>query len=277
MQQRVEQRHRICTYDRAGYASSDMGPAPRTFAQLNLELHELLRRAGEKPPYVLVGQSFGGAVVRNYAASYPDEVAGMVLAESVAEHQPLVFGGKAVLLKDSATGKPISQPNLSGEIPVIQGTAKNAPEEPLPDVYFALPVWLQQLHRQFSTKPELDAAESSQRDWSAEYFAAWDRVPQTGLLGAKPLIVMTRAASGYEAGANYSLEQVDGQRLRAQTELLTLSSNSVQIILRKGHNLHLEAPDAVAWAIDAVATAASRHAPLLGVAPVPSAPATGGK
>src|SRR5882724_132797 len=85
VQQSVERAHRICTYDRGGYGSSDMGPLPRTFAQLNLELHELLRAAGEKSPYILVGHSFGGAVVRSYAARYPDEVAGMVLAESVTE------------------------------------------------------------------------------------------------------------------------------------------------------------------------------------------------
>src|ERR1700741_170271 len=38
VQTRVSQFTRICTYDRAGYAWSDAGPKPRTFAQINLEL-----------------------------------------------------------------------------------------------------------------------------------------------------------------------------------------------------------------------------------------------
>src|SRR6516164_5656919 len=57
---------RICTYDRSGYAWSDPGPKPRTYAQLNLELHDALNRLGEHRPLILVGHSFGGGVVRNY-------------------------------------------------------------------------------------------------------------------------------------------------------------------------------------------------------------------
>jgi hypothetical protein len=38
VQARVSRFTRICTYDRAGYAWSDPGPKPRTFAQINLEL-----------------------------------------------------------------------------------------------------------------------------------------------------------------------------------------------------------------------------------------------
>src|SRR3954470_7908729 len=78
---------RICTYDRAGYAWSDPGPRPRTFAQLNLELHDALAKLGEKAPYVLVGHSFGGPVVRQYALTYPGEVVGMILVDSVHEDQ----------------------------------------------------------------------------------------------------------------------------------------------------------------------------------------------
>src|SRR5215210_8589805 len=58
---------RVCTYDRAGYAWSDPGPLPRTFDQLNVELHEALERVGEHGPFVLVGHSFGVQVVRQYA------------------------------------------------------------------------------------------------------------------------------------------------------------------------------------------------------------------
>src|SRR5436305_5577265 len=76
VQTRVEKFARICTYDRAGYAWSDPGPMPRTYLQLNLELHDALSKLGERGPYILVGHSFGGAVVRAYAAAYPREVAG---------------------------------------------------------------------------------------------------------------------------------------------------------------------------------------------------------
>ncbi len=57
---------RVCAYDRAGYAWSDPGPKPRTFAQINLELRDALAKLGEKPPFILVGHSFGGPVVKKF-------------------------------------------------------------------------------------------------------------------------------------------------------------------------------------------------------------------
>src|SRR5579863_8737305 len=79
VQSRVSRFARICSYDRAGYAWSDPGPKPRTFAQLNLELRDALAKLGEQGPFILVGHSYGGPVVRNFAVTYPHEVAGMVL------------------------------------------------------------------------------------------------------------------------------------------------------------------------------------------------------
>src|SRR4029077_7273056 len=107
---RVSRFTRICTYDRAGYAWSDPGPKPRSFAQLNLELRDALAGLGERPPFVLVGHSFGGPVVRSFAGAYPDRVAGMVLVDSVFEDQRVPIQGKAVRLRDGATGKPIPSP-----------------------------------------------------------------------------------------------------------------------------------------------------------------------
>ena len=78
---------RVCSYDRAGYAWSEAGPAPRTSAQIVRELHTLLGNAGIAGPHVLAGHSFGGYNVRLFAAQYPAEVAGMVLVDSSHEDQ----------------------------------------------------------------------------------------------------------------------------------------------------------------------------------------------
>ena len=45
----------------------------------------MLANAGEAPPFVLVGHSFGGVSVRAFASEYPDQVTGLVLVESVHE------------------------------------------------------------------------------------------------------------------------------------------------------------------------------------------------
>ncbi len=77
----------VCSYDRAGYGGSDPGPVPRTSVQIATELHALLRNAGEQPPYVLVGHSFGGYNVRVFNGLYPNEVAGIVLVDATQEDQ----------------------------------------------------------------------------------------------------------------------------------------------------------------------------------------------
>ena len=77
-----------CWYDRAGIGWSDPGPYPRTSAAIARDLHALLHRAGVPAPYVLVGASFGGMNARVYASLFPDEVAGMVLADSAHEDEP---------------------------------------------------------------------------------------------------------------------------------------------------------------------------------------------
>ncbi len=78
---------RVCSYDRAGYGYSDPGPMPRTSDRIASELHTGLRSAGEKPPYLLVGHSFGGFNIRVFNGTYPDEVAGLVLVDATQEDQ----------------------------------------------------------------------------------------------------------------------------------------------------------------------------------------------
>jgi pimeloyl-ACP methyl ester carboxylesterase len=73
----------VSSYDRAGLGWSEPNFRPRTPSQLADELHELLVRAGLAPPFVLVGHSFGGLVVRAFAARYPRETAGLVLVDAL--------------------------------------------------------------------------------------------------------------------------------------------------------------------------------------------------
>jgi pimeloyl-ACP methyl ester carboxylesterase len=77
---------RTVSYDRAGLGQSELGPKPRSAKRIATELHTALEKAGVKPPYVLVGHSFGGIYVRVFAEMYPKEVAGMVLLDPSQEN-----------------------------------------------------------------------------------------------------------------------------------------------------------------------------------------------
>jgi pimeloyl-ACP methyl ester carboxylesterase len=72
---------RACAYDRAGFGRSDGGPLPRTAGRIADELSVMLERAREPAPYVLVGHSFGGLVMRVFAARHPARTAGLVLVD----------------------------------------------------------------------------------------------------------------------------------------------------------------------------------------------------
>jgi pimeloyl-ACP methyl ester carboxylesterase len=75
---------RVCVYDRAGRGWSDPADGPQDAVQTVTDLHTLLDRAHIPGPYVLAGHSFGGLYVLTFAATYPDQVDGMVLLDSTA-------------------------------------------------------------------------------------------------------------------------------------------------------------------------------------------------
>ena len=76
---------RVCAYDRAGLAWSDVSSCPRSFEQIVDELSTVLTRVAPAERYVLVGHSFGSFVIRAYAARHPGSVHGLVLVDPPTE------------------------------------------------------------------------------------------------------------------------------------------------------------------------------------------------
>lgn len=73
---------RVCIYDRAGIGASDPVDGMHTATDAVEDVRALLAAAAIEPPYVLVGFSMGGIVTQLHAATYPEDVAGIVLVES---------------------------------------------------------------------------------------------------------------------------------------------------------------------------------------------------
>jgi len=252
------------SYDRAGYAWSEPGPMPRTGKQICFELHTALNNAGIHPPYILVGQTFGGFIVRAFARYYPKEVAGMVLVEVVQEDQKIFMGGDTPQrIRDFAKGRvmPAVQTNFTPQPDTTQQQAIiNTEIDPLfkkfPDNIQDMQLWAQ-------SQPQFIKAVQGEMDWSPEdvanIYAHKGEADYT--LGDMPLIVLTRSKGGFD-GRPDSL-QLEKERLQAQEALTHLSSNSKHIIDRNsGHNIHVEDPAIVIDAIKEVYTAVIKNTSL---------------
>jgi pimeloyl-ACP methyl ester carboxylesterase len=103
VQENVSRFTSTASYDRSGLGWSSPCRTARTPGNITAELHEMLQSAGIKPPYVLVGHSFGGLVVRRYAITYPEDVTGVVLVDPMRceewpplnpDNQPMIDRGR---------------------------------------------------------------------------------------------------------------------------------------------------------------------------------------
>ncbi len=238
------------SYDRAGYSWSEPGPVPRTSKQICFELHTALHNAGIKAPYIFVGQSFGGFLVRAFARYYPNEVAGMVLVEAVQEDQRIFMGGDTPMrIRQLAKGRSVrTVQTFFKPVSTIKeaGTLDSTIEFPLNK----LSPTLQQLQIWAQSQPAYRDAAMAEMDWSPEDVA--DMYKHKGKasykLGNIPLMVLTKGSGGYEGRTDSA--ELETERLKLQGELAHLSTNSKHIIdYNSGHNIHLEDPQAV---IDAI-------------------------
>jgi pimeloyl-ACP methyl ester carboxylesterase len=89
----------VCIYDRAGYGWSDHSLKPRTSDQIVTELDVLLTKADIRPPYIMVGDSFGSYNVRLYAHRFPHKVLGIVLTDGLHEAGMLEMSFPLKMLK----------------------------------------------------------------------------------------------------------------------------------------------------------------------------------
>jgi pimeloyl-ACP methyl ester carboxylesterase len=73
------------SYDRAGLGKSEAIPVERSIDNIAQELEWLLLKSRIQPPYLLVGHSLGGMIIRYYNYLYPDRVIGLLLIDPASE------------------------------------------------------------------------------------------------------------------------------------------------------------------------------------------------
>ena len=107
IQEKVARFTATASYDRIGLGWSSPCRTQRTPGNICIELHTMLEAAGIQPPFILVGHSFGGLVMRRYAAMFPEDIAGVVLVDPMrCEEWPPLNPNKQFMIE---RGKKLSR------------------------------------------------------------------------------------------------------------------------------------------------------------------------
>lgn len=217
----VAQVARVCMYERAGLGWSESVPLPRTLSSRVDDLHALLQKGGISPPYILAGHSMGGLLVRMYAKSYPDEVAGLVLVESSEEHFNTTDRSQqqaAATAKQLGTGALV----LSFGMEISQMRFPNAPPE----------VDIMQRASVFRAGQD-DMLTMSRLKQELQAFG------ELGSLGDLPLVVIEQGKPDPNRTAELAKEWKD-----AQARLAALSTRSFPIVAEKSwHSVMVDQPE----------------------------------
>ncbi len=201
------------------------------------ELHTLLVNSNEAPPYVLVGYSFGGALVRTYAHNYPDEVFGMVLVDAAHEELfvriPEWRNGSEYMIDLFRTLMPLRSLGILALAP------GSIPNRSLPDdaqaQYQTVISSTQYLETSIA---EIEAFENNLVQVAAANIASFGDLPLVLISNGqwKPLNEIPGISGGKNQQAWCAL----------QMELLSLSSDSKQVVAEESeHHIHLHQPDLV--------------------------------
>ncbi|MBU9723443.1 MULTISPECIES: alpha/beta hydrolase [Bacillaceae] len=89
IQPQVSQFARVISFDRAGYGWSSAYNEPYTSLDVVNDLINIIKGLQIKPPYILVGHSFGSLNMRLFASMYPEYVASLILIDPVHEKRYL--------------------------------------------------------------------------------------------------------------------------------------------------------------------------------------------
>lgn len=249
----VSQHTRACIYDRAGIGFSDPSQRPGTAANAAQDLADLLGRAGEDAPYLLVGASYGALVVRYFAARHRHLVSGLVLVDGHHEDE----FARIDQLSAGRYGAMMASVDQSYRACAAAARSRIAPGSAEYRACVSPPP-------AFANRA-LAAAHLSQL-LSATYWASalseWEHLNSASAAQARsvkaelrdiPILALVRSISPFTAPGRpqSSLSvAVEREHARMQEETASLSaSGTTRVVPDASHAMHLDNPGAVAQAI----------------------------
>jgi pimeloyl-ACP methyl ester carboxylesterase len=251
VQPKVAKDTRVCSYDRAGLAWSDSGPADETVEQTVSDLHALLKIADERAPFLLVGASVGGIYIQAYQRAFPKEVAGLVFTNSSNRIGRLVNGKPGLIWE-------LTEEQIRSTFPLAasdKGPAPNSEDDPfdrLPANLRSVRLWLD--HRLWQKWEPTKETPDSTLSWRKEFLKEFEEsdTSKDHVLGSLPVVVLSSEPPAPESRRR--------TRDEAAPRLDFLSSNTIHVTAAgSGHEIHLYKPDLVAETLGRAVSAIRNH------------------
>jgi len=228
---------RVCSYDRAGIYRSERRSEIPTARGISGRLHSLLEAASETPPYVLVGHSLGGPLIRVFADRYPQDVAGLVFVDASHPDQMQRFSAESVAAMD-------------GPSPILLSTLAATGMLRLSDAPFPenMPAEARSIAKRFA--PQSIPGVLSELETLETILA---EAGESAGFGNLPLIVLAAGRLPDELPPGMTEElaaDISTVWSELQAEHTTLSTNSEQRVIEDAtHYIQFDNPDAVNRAI----------------------------
>jgi pimeloyl-ACP methyl ester carboxylesterase len=238
VQSQLAKTTRVCSYDRAGFGWSDRVPGPRDADHITAELHQLLAQAEVTGPIVLVGHSIAALYIRDYAAHYPQDVAGLIFVDGstpLQDENPALMAAGETGLGRKTSIMVMRSAAMTGFSRLIGGCAR-----PIPDFDAARGQLLSEdlCHPKYgSIERELDSFNASGRE-----------TVHAGPFGALPVLIFSQDPAAATSRRFVPRELIDMETAwsRMQEDLKTLSTHSRRIIARgSGHAVQIDRADLI--------------------------------
>jgi len=140
----------VVAYDRSTVGASEWDGKPGTPSHVTARLWALLDVLDVDPPYILVGWSWGGDLIRHHAGAHPDDIAGLIYIDP-AGHSP-----SAALSVLEAIG--LGEREYDWDVRAMEGGLPTLPPSMRADVEPINQIYIDRIEPDYGPVPAVPAA-----------------------------------------------------------------------------------------------------------------------
>jgi len=253
VQPEVANTTRVCSYDRAGTGWSELQPGLRDATHIADQLHLLLQQASEQGPFVLAGASVGGLYIRQFAATYSSEVAGLVFVDASTPEQIAAIPGSgysAQLIQQKHREVVLEWWKEASGWALLAGDCKVEVEAGLESY--------RHLARAETCRPSYATSWRGEAD---QFWHSAEEAAHAHCCGDLPLLIISQDPDNAQSTQPPSIRPIWNS---LQEHLKLLSARNHRTIARgSGHHVMIDRPDVVVRGIQQIAAQTISHAPIL--------------